>query len=236
VLASAPAWINAALRNCDAGVINPENQILTQPPEGGLSMKLKLLLPVSAALLCLVSVAGYGMTANDLNPNDRAVSILENKLAVSEVPSYREASDLDERKNSGTEKAPAKNKPITYEDPNLLTASLEFDRELADQFGLEGQMVDFDSPANVSPVSQWLKARANKEAAFRAASTRNSVTEAALAVDDAFGGGWCDLCGCWMRHGCDPNGNCQISHLVVCGPESCSLHSGTACYQTGGAN
>ncbi|MFZ0747873.1 MAG: hypothetical protein WAM70_00840, partial [Pyrinomonadaceae bacterium] len=56
-------------------------------------------------------------------------------------------------------------------------------------------------------------------------------------LDDelGMGGGWCNHCGCWMRHGCDPNGNCSLGHHLVCYGTgmACDLHAGTGCISTG---
>ena len=54
-----------------------------------------------------------------------------------------------------------------------------------------------------------------------------------VSIYNEEGGGWCDWCGCWMRHGCDPNGNCNIGHAQVCGPDSCVLHPQGPCYSSG---
>jgi hypothetical protein len=72
-------------------------------------------------------------------------------------------------------------------------------------------------------VSKWLEEHADHAdeiAAFKKASgvakAHSHVHYQDIAAD--MGGGWCDLCGCWMRHGLDPNGTPQseIGHQNVC--------------------
>jgi len=79
-----------------------------------------------------------------------------------------------------------------------------------------------------SVVSKWLEARATEEAIITKAGTAKSTVEAVPFQDMEIGGGWCNSCGCWLRHGCDSNGNCNNGHYSICPGQglSCSLHSG----------
>lgn len=79
------------------------------------------------------------------------------------------------------------------------------------------------STANkTSGVSKWLEDRAveaDRVAEAKARSglvAKHSHSHEDIEVD--MGGGWCDLCGCWMHHGLDPNGTPQseIGHPYVC--------------------
>lgn len=81
-----------------------------------------------------------------------------------------------------------------------------------------------------SLVSRWLEIRLAEELAIRRARGPEYTLGALWIYDEEFefGGGWCNNCGCWLRHGCDPNGNCSNGHWSVCsanGP-SCTYHSG----------
>ena len=74
-----------------------------------------------------------------------------------------------------------------------------------------------------SSVSKWLEDRAaqmsgaveSKKHAHSAAKHSHPHSE---DIELDMGGGWCDLCGCWMQHGRDPNGTPQaeIGHPYVC--------------------
>jgi len=86
------------------------------------------------------------------------------------------------------------------------------------------------SPRTVptATVSEWLEARANEDTNHEGHSHEEPEFFQDKQVD-AFGGGWCNACGCWMRHGCDPNGNCSIGHTNVCGGNPCNLHPTSSC-------
>lgn len=83
--------------------------------------------------------------------------------------------------------------------------------------------------ATESSVSKWLEARATEDAG----NGESLDEEAPIQDPEIEGAGWCDLCGCWVRHGCDPNGNCNIMHISVCGGmgSGCYLHGG-GCYSS----
>jgi hypothetical protein len=79
------------------------------------------------------------------------------------------------------------------------------------------------SSSRGSLVSKWLEDRAvhNSRAAESKTET-HSVAKRSHAhsqdIEMDMGGGWCDLCGCWLNHGRDPNGTPQseIGHPYVC--------------------
>jgi hypothetical protein len=96
--------------------------------------------------------------------------------------------------------------------------------------------------ADGSLVSQWLKARTIREADLNDANiVKRSPTMASmpdLETADT-GSGWCNYCGCWLRHGKDPNGTPQeqIGHPYVCiggiDSQTCWSHYYTYCISTG---
>lgn len=74
-----------------------------------------------------------------------------------------------------------------------------------------------------SLVSRWLEKHAEDAHVDAASKTRsNLAAEHPDAhyedIEMELGGGWCDLCGCWLHHGRDPNGTPQseIGHPYVC--------------------
>jgi hypothetical protein len=103
--------------------------------------------------------------------------------------------------------------------------------------------LDRETPPPVSPttsstqnplVSAWLEARVREEEISRVPPVgKSSAATEFIALDEEMemGGGWCNNCGCWMRHGCDTNGNCNIGHNAVCVP-SCQFHYGN-CVNSG---
>ena len=104
-----------------------------------------------------------------------------------------------------------------------------------------------NSPASVlstvnrdSVVSKWLEDRAVH--ADAAANARNRLvaehTHIQEDISTDLGGGWCDLCGCWMHHGRDPNGTPQseIGHPYVCdggaSSQNCWQHYYRYCFSS----
>jgi len=84
-------------------------------------------------------------------------------------------------------------------------------------------------------VSKWLEDRAVHTS--RAAESKTQTHSAAKHsharsqdIEMDMGGGWCDMCGCWLHHGRDPNGTPQseIGHPYVCqggsGSQNCWSH------------
>ena len=73
-----------------------------------------------------------------------------------------------------------------------------------------------------SIVGKWLEHRAVREDAAERETKAHSVAKRSHAhsqdMEADMGGGWCDLCVCWMHHGLDPNGTPQseIGHPYVC--------------------
>lgn len=71
-------------------------------------------------------------------------------------------------------------------------------------------------------VSKWLEDRAAHARLPESKTRSNLAAKNAHAhhqdIEADLGGGWCDVCGCWMRHGRDPNGTPQseIGHPYVC--------------------
>lgn len=94
------------------------------------------------------------------------------------------------------------------------------DTELLPAFPKTSEPLSSTAPLPASPttaggreslVSSWLEARATEEA---------EATEIGPQEEwfDYVGSGWCNVCGCWMRHGMDPNGTPQSEngHPNVC--------------------
>ena len=71
-------------------------------------------------------------------------------------------------------------------------------------------------------VSKWLEDRAVHAGRTAEQKSRtNLVAKHSHVHEDIemdMGGGWCDMCGCWLHHGRDPNGTPQaeIGHPYVC--------------------
>jgi hypothetical protein len=82
------------------------------------------------------------------------------------------------------------------------------------------------APEPYSLVSRWLEARLADELPVMEVMGGKYAFEPAWILDVEEGCGWCDACGCWFKHGCDPNGNCQNGHGQVCsGPGAyCDWH------------
>lgn len=91
-------------------------------------------------------------------------------------------------------------------------------------------------------VSKWLEDRARHTDRVAAAKTGGRLlAEHAHNHQDIeadMGGGWCDLCGCWMGHGRDPNGTPQseIGHPYVCAgganTQNCWSHYYRYCFSS----
>jgi hypothetical protein len=99
--------------------------------------------------------------------------------------------------------------------------------------------ISLENPSPVSTedslVSRWLEARLAEELLIHEAGGGEYTFGAAWIQDECFGGGWCNQCGCWLRHGCDPNGNCTNGHYSNCGPGlGCPLHEGDCVSSAGG--
>lgn len=180
-------------------------------------IKLHTTFACCSALLLLMSGTGHGITIHD-----DAAEVLVKTTSDSSAASGPEKTlpKAEGRDNINSEK------------PNsLLTDSVEFDLDR------ERVVLEPARPGTAAgtTVSKWLEARANEHnvSATHSHKGDSSREEAAFLPDMMVGGGWCDMCGCWMRHGCDPNGNCSIGHLDVCGTGYCSLHPYNACSNTG---
>ena len=126
------------------------------------------------------------------------------------------------------------------------------DKILAEQAHAEARMIN-DSFPGTSPsrqnhsakddadalVSEWLEEHAGHAHAAAEASARITAPsrdhEQEMGME--MGGGWCDICGCWMRHGDDPNGTPEeeIGHPHICsgaGSQSCWTHSARNCFSS----
>lgn len=179
--------------------------------------KLHTVLACSSILLFLMSGTAYGATTHD-DAAEVSVKITADTPAVSAPAKALPKTEIGGNINS--------EKPQN----SLLTDTVEF--------GVDNERVVLEDPrprtATGTAVSKWLEARANEHNLSDAHSHKgHSHEEAAFVPDMMLGGGWCDMCGCWMRHGCDPNGNCSIGHLDVCGTGYCSLHPYDPCRNSG---
>jgi hypothetical protein len=93
-----------------------------------------------------------------------------------------------------------------------------------------------------SSVSRWLEDRAVHASAAESKTETHSVAKRSHAhnqdIEMDMGGGWCDLCGCWMNHGRDPNGTPQseIGHPYVCqggsSTQNCWSHYYKYCFSS----
>ena len=92
-------------------------------------------------------------------------------------------------------------------------------------------------------VSKWLEDRVVHAGDVAGAKTEtHAVAKHAHAhyqdIEADMGGGWCDLCGCWLHHGRDPNGTPQseIGHPYVCqggaNAQNCWSHYYKYCFST----
>lgn len=91
-----------------------------------------------------------------------------------------------------------------------------------------------------SNVSKWLEDRAVQASAAdtRTKAVAKNAHTHAQDIEVDMGGGWCDLCGCWMSHGRDPNGTPQseIGHPYVCqggaSTQNCWSHYYKYCFSS----
>ena len=131
----------------------------------------------------------------------------------------------------GCENNPAPKTPVdpANVDPDVIATA---DRILAEQAEASGPAirenfrVASNSPDRVlstanrgTTVSKWLEdraAHAESKTETRSVAKHSHVQAEDIEVD--MGGGWCDMCGCWLHHGRDPNGTPQaeIGHPSVC--------------------
>ena len=146
-------------------------------------------------------------------------------LLMLAVPAYAHPNDSNCRETSEN---PLREKSTSVE----LADRAKLGSEIAASTAAENPVPTSETAATKdSLVSKWLEARATEEAG----SGKSSVEAAMFPIDEGeetMGGGWCNQCGCWMRHGCDPNGNCHIGHYSACQGSGCYLHSGS-CISTG---
>lgn len=106
----------------------------------------------------------------------------------------------------------------------------EFDEtkiKISFEKGLSGFSAD-------SQVSRWLEARIAEEQIIMTANSGEYVFVIAWPQEEfEVGGGWCNNCGCWTRHGCDSNGDCSIGHFQVCQFGGClCVERGRSCFSS----
>lgn len=179
-------------------------------------IKLYTAFACSSVLLLLMSSTGYAIAIHD--DAEVLVKIITDTPAVLAPEKAQPRAHV--RGNINSEKP----------NKSLLTDGVEFDVDS------ERVVLEPARPRTAAgTVSKWLEARANEHDVTEDHSHNGDCShkELAFVPDMVLGGGWCDLCGCWMRHGCDPNGNCGIGHLEVCGSGNCSLHPYQGCRNSG---
>jgi hypothetical protein len=113
---------------------------------------------------------------------------------------------------------------------------------MAVKLEINASVTEPDSSPSKVLVSEWLKARADSEAAVIGRphnAPAVAITKPPVAHSHTYGGGWCDTCGCWMHHGSDPNGTPQseIGHPSVCvvggvPAGNCWSHQYTYCFSS----
>ena len=134
-------------------------------------------------------------------------------------------------------------------DPTVIARADRILAEQAETSGGDNSRIASNSPDSVlstadrrSLVSKWLEDRAKQADGMAAEKARGRlVAEHAHSHEDIevdLGGGWCDLCGCWMGHGRDPNGTPQseIGHPYVCAgganTQNCWSHYYRYCFSS----
>lgn len=139
--------------------------------------------------------------------------------------------------------------PEIVVDPKLIAMA---DKLLAEQAEAEARLIKdrfrstshsdqkyLAKPDADSLVSEWLEEHAGHAHAAAEASARTKALshdpEQEMGTD--LGGGWCDYCGCWMRHGDDPNGTPEeeIAHPYICtgaSSQSCWTHYMRNCFSS----
>ena len=143
--------------------------------------------------------------------------------------------------------------PKTTPDPAVVDPAViaVADKILAEQADASVTVSDNSSVASNAPdavlstaskgsVSKWLEHRALSESDARSRTESHAVAKHAhyQEIETDMGGGWCDLCGCWMHHGLDPNGTPQseIGHPYVCtggaSSQNCWSHYYTYCFSS----
>lgn len=113
-----------------------------------------------------------------------------------------------------------------------------------DNFRVASNLPDvvLSTASRSATVSKWLEERAVHASREEAKTEARSVAKHSHAhyedIETDLGGGWCDLCGCWMGHGRDPNGTPQadIGHPYVCqggaGSQNCWSHYYRYCFNS----
>lgn len=152
-----------------------------------------------------------------------ALTVFALMLFLTAMSGYGHPSDSSHRETRGN---------ITLENPLSIPPvdKAKLGPELAGNSAVENPP---NKDTEGSMVSKWLEARATEEAG---AKTAAEADPSSIDEEMFMGGGWCNSCGCWLRHGCDSNGNCNLGHYWNCtstsGDLGCSLHSGS-CVSSG---
>lgn len=189
---------------------------------------LTILAPV--AVVCMFTATGYGRAFCDREPSGvdhshaPVIRIVENAIVRSE----------------GSQLAVLNSDPMPVGKTSVTTPVIPDANFLLDktELTLNPETVLDDSlttTAKPITVSKWLETRANEEVAGKTPANHSDTESLEFVQDEGMevvGGGWCNNCGCWMRHGCDTNGNCGISHASVCGSGYCPLHPFSNCLNT----
>lgn len=179
--------------------------------------KLNIHLLAAAVTLFMVSMTGYAMPGKSDRPVASGSITVEN-------PAKAILGDNAEPGSEVTQNA-------DVEDPGgvILDDKAKPGSEDAGKVAVEDKVSASETGSTKdSLVSKWLEARAREEGVVAAGNGKSSLQDDGMGI---VGGGWCDYCGCWMRHGCDTNGNCNNNHGICGGGQSCYLHVGINCGQ-----
>lgn len=202
-----------------------------------MKIKLPTSLVCSSFMLLMLSGTGYGTVSHDGHIHASTDVVVDSRPAarIKEKPKI----GLEVLENNAGESRDMISPEAVYnvEIRDTLALKNSINRSLNDVADADllrkAIFLETVSPrtAPTATVSEWLEARANEDADHQG----HSHEELEFIQDkqaEAFGGGWCNSCSCWMRHGCDPNGNCSIGHVNVCGGNTCNLHPTSSCKST----
>jgi hypothetical protein len=127
----------------------------------------------------------------------------------------------------------------------ILAEQAEVSTAVGDNFRVASNAPDsvLSTASKGSIVNKWLEDRAGRaNGAGESKTEAHAVTKRSHAhyqdIEVDMGGGWCDLCGCWMHHGRDPNGTPQseIGHSYVCSgganAQNCWSHYYKYCFSS----
>jgi hypothetical protein len=183
-------------------------------------MKVKLYLSLSAAavMLFMLSTTGYAMA----NRNDRPEATGNIALEDPDRVTFADKAKLDVEVT----------RDLPMEEPDVVTPSdkAKLSPGVTETIAVNNTLPTSEKVSTKeSLVSKWLEARESEAGVVRGGDGKSAVQDDDMGI---LGSGWCDYCGCWMRHGCDSNGTCTNGHLGSCGGgQSCALHVGINCGQ-----